>query len=369
MKGAISPEFWKDKRVFLTGHTGFKGSWLSLWLASMGADVRGYALAPEARSLFTLSGIDRDIDSIYADIRDTDLLCQAIRRFKPDIVLHLAAQSLVRVSYADPIGTYSTNIMGTANLLEAVRACDSVQAVVVVTSDKCYENREWLWGYREDEPMGGYDPYSSSKGCVELLVSSWRRSYFADRDHPDGACRLASARAGNVIGGGDWGQDRLVPDILKAFEIRKPVRIRFPNAIRPWQHVLEPLRGYLLLAERLVTHGVAFAEGWNFGPDADSERTVSDIVDRLCRLWGEGASWELDEGTQPHEARLLKLDSAKARARLDWLPWWTIDDTLSAIASWHKAYLSNCDVRDFTLGQIAHYQSKQHTPEALLVQA
>ncbi|MBP2300841.1 CDP-glucose 4,6-dehydratase [Azospirillum picis] len=337
----------------------------------MGARVRGYALAPDVPSLSALLDIGRDIDAIHADVRDADALGRAMRGFRPDIVLHLAAQSLVRASYADPIGTYSTNVMGTANLLEAVRACDSVRAVVVVTSDKCYENREWLWGYREDEPMGGYDPYSSSKGCAELLVSSWRRSYFAAPGRPGGACRLASARAGNVIGGGDWSRDRLVPDILKAFEDHRPVRIRFPNAIRPWQHVLEPLRGYLLLAERLFTHGSAFAEGWNFGPDADCERTVSDIADRLCRLWGEGAAWEMDEGSQPHEARLLKLDSAKARARLEWLPWWTIDDTLAAIASWHRAYLDGCSVRDVTLAQIAGYQPKPQPErrETLLVHA
>ena len=355
--GAMNASFWNDKRVFLTGHTGFKGSWLALWLASLGAHVRGYALAPDSPSLFSLATIDREIDSIIADVRDADGLRRAVGEFRPDIVLHLAAQPLVRLSYEDPLDTYSTNVMGTANLLEAVRAYDSVRATVVVTSDKCYENREWLWGYREDEPMGGYDPYSSSKGCAELLTAAWRRSYFATPEHPDRGCRVATARAGNVIGGGDWSRDRLVPDILRAFERRDPVSVRFPNAIRPWQHVLESLGGYLLLAERLFGDGVAFAEGWNFGPDEDSERTVSEIVSRLCALWGDGASWELDQGAQPHEAHLLKLDSAKARARLGWTPRWTIDDALTAIVAWHRAGMDGRSVRDITLTQIARYQA------------
>lgn len=353
----MTASFWNGKRVFVTGHTGFKGSWLSLWLSSLGARVRGYALAPDTPSLFTLAAIDREVDSLIADVRDADGLRRAVGEFRPDIVFHLAAQPLVRLSYEDPLGTYATNVMGTGNLLEAVRACDSVRAVVVVTSDKCYENREWLWGYREDEAMGGYDPYSSSKGCAEILAAAWRRSYFATPAHPDRGCRLATARAGNVIGGGDWSRDRLVPDVLKAFERREAVSIRFPNAIRPWQHVLESLSGYQLLAERLFTDGVAFAEGWNFGPDADSERTVADIVGRLCALWGDGASWALDDGAQPHEAHLLKLDSAKARARLGWTPRWTIEDALTAIIAWQRGCLDGRNVRDTTLAQIASYQA------------
>lgn len=357
VNAGMASSFWNGKRVFLTGHTGFKGGWLALWLASLGAQVRGYALAPETPSLFALAGIDQVVDSLIADVRDVDTLRQAVSAFRPDIVLHLAAQPLVRLSYEDPLGTYSTNVMGTANLLEAVRGCDSVRATVVVTSDKCYENREWLWGYREDEPMGGYDPYSSSKGCAELLAAAWRRSYFATPEHPDRGCYLATARAGNVIGGGDWSRDRLVPDTLKAFERREAVRIRFPNATRPWQHVLESLSGYLQLAERLYTDGVAFAGSWNFGPDANSERTVADIVDRLCGLWGDGASWELEEGAQPHEAHLLKLDSAKSRARLGWIPRWTIDDALTAIVDWQRSCLDGHNMRDVSLAQIARYQS------------
>lgn len=357
MSLSMASNFWRSRRVFLTGHTGFKGSWLSLWLASLGANVRGYALAPRQPSLFDLAKISTDVDSIIGDIRDLENLCRALREHRPEIVFHLAAQPLVRLSYCDPVETYSTNVMGTVNLLEAIRSCDSVRGVIIITSDKCYENREWLWGYREDEAMGGFDPYSSSKGCAELVTAAYRRSFFATAANPERGPAVASARAGNVIGGGDWSQDRLVPDVLQAFEKRQAVRIRYPNAVRPWQHVLESLSGYLVLAERLATDGAAFAEAWNFGPGPESERPVSYVVERLCALWGGGVSWELDVGSRPHEAHMLKLDSSKARTRLSWAQKWRIDDALAAIVTWHKAYLAGLKVRDTTIAQIGQFQS------------
>lgn len=355
----MNTSFWAGKKVFVTGHTGFKGGWLSLWLAGMGARVAGYALPPSTDpSLYDLAGVGTVIErSHIGDVRDMEALSTAIRDFAPDILFHLAAQALVRRSYAEPVETYSTNVMGTIHVLEAVRRTPSIRAVVNITSDKCYENREWLWGYREDEPMGGFDPYSSSKGCAELVTASWRRSYFATADHPERGPALATARAGNVIGGGDWSEDRLVPDVLRAFQSGETVVIRSPAAMRPWQHVIEPVAGYMALAERLWDHGIAFAEGWNFGPDSRSEKPVSYVVDKLVSLWGGDAGWRLADGHQPHEAHLLKLDSAKARSRLGWIPKWTVDQALAATVEWQQGWLAGRPVIDLVQTQIAAYQA------------
>jgi len=346
-------EFWQDKRVLLTGHTGFKGSWLSLWLQSMGATVRGVSLAPPTEpALFHVASVAEGMDHCIADIRDFATVQSLMTDFQPQIVLHLAAQPLVRLSYHQPIETYSTNVMGTVHVLEAARHAGSVKAIVNITTDKCYENREWVWGYREDEPMGGYDPYSNSKGCAELLSSAYRKSFLKDA-----GIAMATARAGNVIGGGDWALDRLIPDILRALQSKEPVPIRNPHAIRPWQHVLEPLSGYLLLAERLYMHGQADAEGWNFGPRDEDARSVQWIVEHLCETWGDGASWSLQPGNHPHEARFLKLDISKARQRLQWGPRWSLDTALTRITEWHQAWLSGLDMRAVCLNQISHFQS------------
>jgi CDP-glucose 4,6-dehydratase len=348
----ISPEFWHGRSVFVTGHTGFKGSWLALWLAHLGARVAGYALSsPTTPSLFELSGIAQRITSIEADVRDLTLLHTAMRDAQPEIVLHLAAQSLVRPSYQEPVETYSTNVMGTVNLLEAVRRCPSVRAAIIVTSDKCYENKEWLWGYREDEPMGGHDPYSSSKGCAELVTTAYRSSFLS----APGAPGLASVRAGNVIGGGDWARDRLIPDILQAFAERRPVLIRSPHAVRPWQHVLEPLGGYLLLAEKLFHEPAAYAGAWNFGPGDDDVRPVSWIVERLRDHWGGDATWQVEEAPRPHEAAYLKLDCSKAHARLGWWPTIKLEQALEQIVAWHRAYLIGEHMGSVTQTQIADY--------------
>lgn len=351
-------DFWRGKRVFLTGHTGFKGGWLSLWLQHLGAHVTGFALAPPTQpSLFELASVSRGMESVIGDIRDGEHLMRAMRAATPDVVIHMAAQPLVRYSYTAPVETYATNVMGTVHLLEAIRATPSVRAVVVVTSDKCYENREWVWGYREDEPMGGYDPYSNSKGCAELVVSAYRNSYFNPAGPSGGGVALASGRAGNVIGGGDWASDRLLPDILRACAAGEPVAIRNPHAIRPWQHVLEPLSGYLVLAQRLWAEGVSFAGGWNFGPSERDARPVSWIVDRVTRHWGEGASWRLEGGEHPHEAHYLKLDCSKARALLGWEPRWHLDVALEHTVDWYRAYLAGADLRAACLEQIQAYAS------------
>lgn len=345
--------FWQGKRVFLTGHTGFKGSWLSLWLQSMGAVVRGFALpAPTEPALFHVARVAEGMEHCVGDIRDFSVVQSQISAFQPEIILHMAAQPLVRLSYQQPVETYATNVMGTVHVLEAARHAGSVKAIVNVTTDKCYENREWAWGYREDEPMGGHDPYSNSKGCAELVSAAYRKSFLSK----DGIA-IATARAGNVIGGGDWAVDRLVPDVLRALQQTQPVLIRNPHAIRPWQHVLEPLSGYLLLAERLYNKGQANAEGWNFGPRDEDAKPVQWIVEHLCQDWGNGASWTLQPGEHPHEANFLKLDISKARQRLQWAPRWSLETALSRITEWHQAWLANQDMRALCLHQISQYRS------------
>lgn len=363
-----TPQFWRGKRVFLTGHTGFKGSWLALWLQRLGAQVTGYSLAPSTEpSLHALaaasaSGAHEGLQSVVADIRDLERLKKAMADFKPDVVFHLAAQPLVRRSYVDPVETYSTNVMGTVNLLEAVRACSSVRSVVIVTSDKCYENREWQWGYRENEPMGGYDPYSNSKGCSELVTAAYRSSYFNPERYSEHGVAIATGRAGNVIGGGDWSEDRLVPDLLHAFGASQSAHIRNPQSVRPWQHVMEPLRGYMMLAEKLFTDGSPWAEPWNFGPNDADTQPVSWIADELVAGWGNGARWHTEaQSGQPHEATWLKLDCSKARQTLGWVPRWDLKRSLSAIVDWQRAWLGGGDMAAVTLAQINDYENTTNT--------
>ncbi|MBI3144814.1 MAG: CDP-glucose 4,6-dehydratase [Pseudogulbenkiania sp.] len=353
----MSSEFWQGKRVFLTGHTGFKGSWLSLWLQQMGAEVTGYARAPNTTpNLFTEARVADGMTSLIGDVRDLPSLRDAMQQARPEIVIHLAAQPLVRYSYANPVETYATNVMGVVHLLEAVRATPAVKAVVNVTSDKCYENREWEWGYRENEALGGHDPYSNSKACSELVTSAYRNSFFNPAHYASHGVAVASARAGNVIGGGDWAEDRLVPDIMRAIETGQPVTIRSPHAIRPWQHVLEPLSGYLLLAEKLYTDGPAYAEGWNFGPHEQDAKPVAWIVDQLIRRWGDDASQRIDAtAADRHEARHLKLDSSKARQCLGWQPRWSLSTALERLSEWHKAHHNQQDMQRITLQQINAY--------------
>jgi len=354
----VNPEFWRGKRVFLTGHTGFKGSWLTLWLQSLEAHVTGYALAPPTNpSLFEVAVVGKGMNSHIGDVRDLATLKKAMQACSPDIVIHMAAQSLVRLSYANPVDTYATNVMGTVNVLESVRYTPSVKAVVNITTDKCYENREWIWAYRENEPMGGYDPYSNSKGCAELVTSAYRSSFFNPSNYAQHGIALASVRAGNVIGGGDWAKDRLVPDILAAFAAGAPVTIRNPHSTRPWQHVLEPLRGYLLLAEKLYSEGPDYAEGWNFGPTEEDARPVQWITEELTALWGGNANWQLDGCAHPHEATYLKLDISKARSRLQWHPALRLHDALEFIVSWAKAHAAGQEMHTFTLKQISDYQA------------
>lgn len=346
----VDKDFWQGKRVFVTGHTGFKGSWLSLWLHSLGAIVKGYALAPPTNpSLFDQAQIGELIDSEIGDIRDLAKISTAMKEFSPDILIHMAAQPLVRLSYKEPVETYDTNVLGTVKVLEAARSCETLKAIVSVTTDKCYENKEWVWGYREDEPMGGYDPYSSSKGCAELVTSAYRRSFMQDE-----GIGLASARAGNVIGGGDWADDRLIPDILRAFEQKQPVIIRNPKSTRPWQHVLEPLSGYLVLAQNLYQEPKKYAEGWNFGPNERDAKPVDWILDKMTSEW-PGASWELDDDSHPHEAGYLKLDISKAKHYLSWEPTWSLEQTLERIITWHKLWLNKEDMQNACLEEINDY--------------
>lgn len=355
IKGKVNPEFWNGKRVFLTGHTGFKGSWLSLWLQQMGAIVKGFSLEPNTSpNLFELAEVANNMQSEIGDITNLSKIKDSMHTFNPDILIHMAAQPLVRLSYDEPVLTYATNVMGTVNVLEAARTCYNLKAIVSVTTDKCYENKEWAWGYRENEPMGGHDPYSSSKGCAELVTSAYRSSFF----NSENSAAIASARAGNVIGGGDWAEDRLIPDILKSFEKKRPVIVRNPIATRPWQHVLEPLSGYLVLAEHLYTEGKSYADAWNFGPKDEDCKPVSWILDRMVANWHDHASWELDNTNNPHEAGYLKLDCSKAASRLNWQPKWNLDYTLGKIIDWHHKYLNGSNVQNECLNEIKEYQKK-----------
>ncbi len=353
IKGKVNPTFWNRKRVFLTGHTGFKGSWLSLWLLKMGATVKGFALDPITNpSLFEQTKLSSSMESEIFNISDLTQLTTSMLNFNPDVLIHMAAQPLVRYSYKEPVETYATNVLGTVNVLEAARKCENLKAIVSVTSDKCYQNKEWLWGYRENDPMGGHDPYSSSKGCAELVTSAYRNSFFMSDDTPN----LASARAGNVIGGGDWAEDRLIPDILRAFEKNNPVVIRNPLATRPWQHVLEPLSGYMVLAEHLFETGNNYSGGWNFGPNDKDCKSVSWILDQMVEKWGNGASWKVDENNNPHEAGYLKLDCSKANEKLNWYPKWNLNCTLDSIINWHQNFLSGKNIQQECLLEISNYQ-------------
>ena len=354
-------EIWRGKRVFLTGHTGFKGGWLALWLASKGAVVRGYSLDPYTTpSLFDQARIGTVIEDVRGDIRDGAALEQALSSFAPEVVFHMAAQPLVRYSYQDPVGTFETNVIGTARVLDAVRRTPSVRAVVSVTTDKCYENKEWLWGYRETDPLGGYDPYSSSKACAEIVSAAYRQSYFPVARMKEHGCAVATARAGNVIGGGDWSIDRLIPDLVRGFLAGKPALIRRPQAIRPWQHVLEPLHGYILLAEKLLAPdrdaASRFASAFNFGPSDDDAQPVGWIVEKMVNFWGDGASWILDPEPGVHEAGYLKLDASRARAELGWLPRLRLETALNWLVTWYKAEAAQEDVQQLTLKQISAYE-------------
>jgi CDP-glucose 4,6-dehydratase len=344
--GRVDKAFWFGKKVFLTGHTGFKGGWLIVWLNAMGAKVIGYSLEPNTSpNLFAVANLQTICEhSFIGDIRNFAKLQQAMEGVNPDIVIHMAAQPLVRYSYQYPIETYATNLMGTVHVLEAIRRCGNVKAALMVTTDKCYENKEWIWGYRETDPMGGYDPYSNSKGCAELAVSSYRQSFFNPKNYFEHGVAIATARAGNVIGGGDWSSDRLVPDAIRAFESGLPLIIRNPLSIRPWQHVLEPLSGYLVLAQALYQEGVSFNGAWNFGPNEGDSRSVKEVVELLVDNWRGGASWQQVQGSALHEAHFLKLDCSKARQELGWIPTWTLENAVNAVIEWHKEFRGGSNV-------------------------
>jgi len=353
----MSSSFWADKRVFLTGHTGFKGSWLSLWLQSLGAKVTGYALKPTSSpNLFVIAHVEKSMHSIIGDIRDLDNLKKAIKEGNPDIVIHMAAQPLVRYSYTNPVETYATNVMGTVHVLEAARENKNIKAILNVTSDKCYENREIDRGYLEDEPMGGFDPYSNSKGCAELVSSAYRNSFFNVNQYQEHGVAFATARAGNVIGGGDWAEDRLIPDFMRAIEAKQKVSIRNPQAIRPWQHVLEPLYGYMMLCQKLYEEGPNFSESFNFGPDEKDAKNVEWIAGHLVKTWGEGAAYEIaSNASSLHEAHFLKLDCTKAHQKLGWQPKWNINIALDKICEWHKALTNGENMYLHSLNDIKMY--------------
>lgn len=353
----MDKQFWNNKKVFITGHSGFKGGWLAIWLTSLGARVKGFSIdVPTTPSLFASATIDKLVESEMGDIRDAQALSASLQAFQPDVVFHLAAQPLVRLSYEVPIETFSTNVMGTANVLEAVRNLACVRSVVVVTSDKCYENKEWLWGYREGESLGGYDTYSASKACAELVTNAYRQSFY-QKAGDNSTVGIASARAGNVIGGGDWAVDRLVPDFLRNLQSNTPIVIRNPNAIRPWQHVLEPLSGYMMLAKLLYEQGEDYAQAWNFGPPESGAKSVQWMTEEVIRQWGSG-SWELEVGDNPHEATYLKLDCSKARTKLDWMPVWNPAEALAFTVDWHKDWVNGSSVHDLCLGNIDHYTQR-----------
>ena len=348
----MDQSFWRDRSVFVTGHTGFKGGWISLWLSKLDAKVHGYSLAPPTTpNFFSETHLEHRLESsTIGDIRDLSKLTSALQTAKPSIVIHMAAQPLVRESYVSPVETFWINVIGTVNLLEAVRSIETVEAVINITTDKCYENQEWVWPYRESDRLGGYDPYSSSKACAELATAAYRNSFLAEA-----GVQLASVRAGNVIGGGDWATDRLIPDFLRAVDAGESLRIRSPNAVRPWQHVLEPLSGYLLLAERLVNEGAEFAEAWNFGPEEADSKPVSWILDRLCQKI-PNANWVLDGSPQPHEAGVLKLDSVKAKTKLNWAPRWSLDTALDKTVEWHQLWRECQSMAEVSVHQIEAYQ-------------
>lgn len=350
--------FWQDKRVFMTGHTGFKGAWLALWLESLGAKVIGYSLNPPSEiNMFEVANVGKNMHSIFGDVRDAEHLEQSLLAAEADVVFHLAAQSLVLQSYQQPVETFSTNVMGTVNILEAVRKSKTVKSVVIVTSDKCYDNKEWHWGYRENDAMGGFDPYSSSKGCAELVTSSYRNSFFNPDKYHEHGIAVATARAGNVIGGGDWAEDRLIPDVVNAFIKQEPVKLRNPASIRPWQHILEPLGAYMLLAERLFVHGKSYAEAWNFGPNETDTKSAGWLVDRFALHWKQEASSMLHQDADAeHEAVYLRLDCSKAHSKLGWYPIWSIDDAVASVTSWYQAYIQQEDMRAFSLKQIKQYE-------------
>ncbi|MGC1784909.1 MAG: CDP-glucose 4,6-dehydratase [Acidobacteriaceae bacterium] len=359
----MNSAFWQRRKVFLTGHTGFKGAWLALWLQHLGAEVTGYALAPHTTpSLFRAANVAEGMTSVIGDLGDLRRLKDAIAAHRPEIVLHLAAQSLVRASYQNPIATYETNVLGTARVLEAVRSCDFVRAVVVVTSDKCYENREWVWPYRENDALGGHDPYSNSKACAELVTSAYRNSFFPLAHYAEHGVAIATARAGNVIGGGDWSTDRIIADIVRAFETGATLQIRNPKATRPWQHVLEPLRGYLTLAENLHQHGPKFSGAWNFGPRYEDARPVEWIVEHLASRWksqdGPPPKWEMDHGQHPHEANMLKLDWTKASHELDWRPVLSLPEALDMTLDWYQSVHAGENARQKCIRQIDEYALK-----------
>lgn len=357
----IFDNFYAGKRVLITGHTGFKGSWLAIWLQSLGAEIVGVGLDPlTSRDNFLLSGIGNKIKAdIRADIRDGEEMKRVFARYKPQIVFHLAAQPLVRLSYQCPVETWQTNVMGTINILEAIRATDSVNVGVMITTDKCYENKEQLWGYREDEPMGGYDPYSSSKGAAEIAISSWRRSFFNPEHYGDHRKSIASVRAGNVIGGGDWASDRIIPDCIRALEASNPIDIRSPKSIRPWQHVLEPLSGYMLLAKKMWDDPVGYCEGWNFGPNLESVATVWDVATEVIECYGSGTLRDVSDPHALHEAKLLMLDISKARLRLGWRPRLDLPATVRLTVDWYKNYLAaSPDVHTLCLTQIHQFLSQ-----------
>lgn len=359
---AMNPSFWKGKRVFVTGHSGFKGTWLSMLLLELGAEVTGYSLlAPSSPCLSELIGLHQLLNSIEGDVCEYQRIKRALEEFRPQIVIHMAAQSLVRRSYQDPLTTYSTNIMGTVNLLEALRHVQGIRAVVNVTSDKCYQNRGRATGYREKEPLGGRDPYSSSKACAEIITSAFRHSFFTSKENGNSGLHLASARAGNVIGGGDWAADRLIPDLIRAFSGNEPVKIRNPKAIRPWQHVLEPVSGYLKLAEKLWREHAPYADAWNFGPSIKGAKPVEWITQYIANSWGNGAKWELDEAEHHYESPCLKLNSAKSRLRLGWSPLLTIRETLDWTVSWYKRFYSGEDARAITLEQLYAFMKLDST--------
>ena len=352
----FSNNIFNNRKILITGHTGFKGSWLCILLNQLGANVYGYALDPPTKpSLYYEAKVEELITSYKGDIRDFDYLLHVLHEVKPEIVIHMAAQSLVRESYLNPIETYSTNVMGTVNLHEAIRQTSGIKVLVNVTTDKCYENREWCWGYRENEPMGGYDPYSNSKGCSELVTASYRNSFFNLKDYTHHGIAIATARAGNVIGGGDWAEDRLIPDFIRSISKGETLKIRSPYAIRPWQHVLEPLTGYLILASKLFENGTEYAEAWNFGPDDGDTKNVEWITSKICHLWGDNATFEIDSNPQPHEANYLKLDCSKAKTRLKWHPRWNIEKSLRSIVDWNKAFLRGEDIREVCNLQIDEY--------------